>query len=49
MDQHISLMILIIILMMISGYKKTCNVSQLIYRGFEVPYLTFDYSEDLQE
>ena len=33
-DQHISPMILISILMMTCDYKKNCNVSQLIYKGY---------------
>ena len=33
MDQHISVMILKIILVMTYDYKKSCNASQIIYRG----------------
>ena len=34
MDQHISLMILRIIIMMTCGYKISCNASQIIYWGY---------------
>ena len=39
MDQHIFLMILKIIVVMTRDYKKCCNVSLLIYRGYIFIYI----------
>ena len=35
MDQHISLIIIKIVVVMKSGYLKSCNALLLIHRGFK--------------